>query len=415
MRRGAGRFDLMVLVRTVVECDEALARIKALFEEKEGIQSFLEVAQPTLHLEHPATATCPLCESKIDGAQLGPSVRARIDADLATELERLSVEETGLKAKKENAEKRRDEVREIKSTHSALMQETRAVSEALEESGHGTGWPLVDDALLIDSSARAVLLTAIEKASANLESRVAQLKEQEEALQADIAQQEERVFEPLERRLNRVREDLVPLLESVLAIEEHGMLRDIAEQRSGELDSILSDSRETAGRLKKIAAAVSDVETERATAAIKARLPVISEFFAKVAGNPDFTGLSIETGMSRNKVNYSLRATSSRMAALVDAVGHVLSEGDMSAAGMALLLGLASGESHRLGFLLLDDPAQGMDPTLQRNFARELAMFPHRSQVIILTHQPDFAVALTEHGAKRTTLGRWADGRLSDG
>ncbi|MBK7781555.1 MAG: AAA family ATPase [Ardenticatenia bacterium] len=134
-----------------------------------------------------------------------------------------------------------------------------------------------------------------------------------------------------------------------------------------------------------------------------------------MAGNPDFTGLSIDTAMSRNKVNYSLRATSSRMAALGDAVGHVLSEGDMSAAGMALLLGLASGESHQLGFLLLDDPAQGMDPTLQKNFARELAKFPHRSQVIILTHQPDFAGALAEHGAKRTTLGRWAGGRISDG
>jgi hypothetical protein len=241
---------------------------------------------------------------------------------------------------------------------------------------------------------------------------VVELKEQESALQAQITQQEETVFQPLEGRLNRVREDLVPLLEAVRAIEDHGKLRDVAEQRSSELDGILRDARETAGRLKKIAVAVSEVETDRATAAVKARLPVISEFFANVAGNPDFTGLSIETGVSRGKVSYSLRATSSRMAALGDAVGHVLSEGDMSAAGMALLLGLASGESHRLGFLLLDDPAQGMDPTLQKNFARELAKYPHRPQVIILTHQPDFAGALAEHGAARRGMGRWEGGRL---
>jgi ABC-type multidrug transport system ATPase subunit len=86
----------------------------------------------------------------------------------------------------------------------------------------------------------------------------------------------------------------------------------------------------------------------------------------------------------------------------------------MSAAGMALLLGLASGDSHRLGFLLLDDPAQGMDPTLQKNFARELAKLPHRPQVIILTHQPDFAEALASHGAERKVLRRWEGGRFSD-
>ncbi|MBK7781556.1 MAG: AAA family ATPase [Ardenticatenia bacterium] len=188
---GRGALDIDALVRTVVACDEALARIKALAEEKEGTQRLLEVAYQHL-LEHPAPATCPLCESKIDGVKLGPSVRARIDADLATEIERLTGEETDLEAKKEKAAKRRDEVRAIKSTHSALMQGTRAETEAIKEIGHETGWSLVDDTLLIDPSARAALLAAIEKASEDLGAQVADLKAQEEALLAEIAQQEEK-------------------------------------------------------------------------------------------------------------------------------------------------------------------------------------------------------------------------------
>ena len=60
---------------------------------------------------------------------------------------------------------------------------------------------------------------------------------------------------------------LVPLLEVAGALEAHGKLRDAAEARTGELDGILRDARDTAGRLKKIAAAVSEAESERASAA----------------------------------------------------------------------------------------------------------------------------------------------------
>jgi len=409
-----GDLSLEVLSRTITECDQALVANKAVAGEKHEVQDLLEVAYTHL-LQHPALSACPLCEGKVAGAKLIASVRARIDTELVEELERLAGEETALKAKRKNAEKRRGEVQELTATHHHLVQETQTEIEHLSEIGQKVQWAAEEKALFSDGGARTSLATALEETIAKLDGRVSELQGEEDALQSQIEQQEESVFQPLETRLNRVRDALAPLLDVLEALESHGELRDAAEQRTGELDRILRDARDTAGRLKKIAAAVSEAESKRATAAIKARLPMVSEFFASVAGNPDFTGLTIDTSLTRNKVAYNMRATSSRMAALGDAVGHVLSEGDMSAAGMALLLGLASGDSHHLGFLLLDDPAQGMDPTLQRNFARELANLSKRPQVIILTHQPDFADALASHGAERKSLGRWEGGRLSDG
>jgi DNA repair exonuclease SbcCD ATPase subunit len=330
-------------------------------------------------------------------------------------LEGLAAEEEQLKTKRRKAQKRLEEVGELAAAHERLVRDGHTQAERLAELGIKAAWPLKAEALFRDASARGALVKAIERGAEEAERKVGELQAREEKLAQVIEQQEENVFQPVEKRINRIRDALVPLLEAVEELEAHGRLRDAAQQRAGDLESVLRDSRDLAGRLKKIASAVSEEESARATAAVQGRLPFVSEFFARVAGNPDFTGLDIQTNVSRNKVTYSLRATSSKMAALGDAVGHVLSEGDMSAAGVALLLGLASGDSHQLGFLLLDDPAQGMDPSLQKNLARELAHLEDRPQVIILTHQPDFAAALTEEGAEKRILGRWAGGRLQDG
>jgi wobble nucleotide-excising tRNase len=113
-------------------------------------------------------------------------------------------------------------------------------------------------------------------------------------------------------------------------------------------------------------------------------------------------------------VTYKIQATSSAIGNLNDTVGHVLSEGDLSAASMALLLGLASGESHHLGFLVLDDPAQGMDETLQANLAAAIVKFGKPKQVVIFTHQQSFAEALKQAGAHHSRIHSWKMGKVQD-
>lgn len=408
-----GDLDAAALARAIADFDGNLARDESRGEEARSEQELLQVAYAHL-LGHPETEACPLCHAKVSGTGLREEVKERLDVRLAAELEQIEEKQKEYKAKKKKTEKRLAEVNELATTHDRLLREASNLAETLRDLGIQTTLPLDRDALFSDEKARTALLEAIQGAEAEVGARTTDLTAKEAEISQAIEQLEEVSFQPLDRRLNRTRDALIPLLQAAEELEDHGTLRDGAEQRSGELERIQRESRDLAGRLKKIAAAVSQEESERATAAVQARLPFVSGFFARVAGNPDFTGLDVQTTVTRNKVAYTLRATSSTMAALGDVVGHVLSEGDMSAAGMALLLGLASGDSHRMGFLLLDDPAQGMDPVLQRNFAHELATLEDRPQVIILTHQPDFAAALAGEGAQKKSLGRWQGGRLLD-
>jgi DNA repair exonuclease SbcCD ATPase subunit len=409
-----GELNPDALSRVVAECDRELEAIRSRAEEARGEQNLLEVAYPHL-LHHPEVEACPLCLQKVSGALLSASVKSRLDVKLATELERLTNDERQSKKTKRTAEARLVEVKDLRSAHGRLVRDAGTFAESIVPLGLNAGWSLDADELFAHPEARSAQIAAVDRAAETTEQEAAARSQRAGELRDAMLQQEQTVYQPIEKRVNRVRDVLIPLLDAAQAIETHGRLRESAQERSGTFDDILREARDVAGRLKKIAAAVSEEEMASATAAVNARLPFVSGFFARVAGNPDFTGLDIQTTVIRNKVSYSLCATSTKMAALGDAVGHVLSEGDMSAAGMALLLGLASGESHQLGFLLLDDPAQGMDQNLQRNLARELAGLENHPQVIILTHQPDFAEALAANGAERRSLGHWEGGRLSNG
>lgn len=406
-----GELDAVALAASIAELDDRLARSRGRGEEVRGEQELLRVAYQHL-LGHPEADSCPLCGSTVSAETVCRSVKDRLDVRLANEVERLEEEQKDWTARKKKAEKRLREVKALREAHHELVMESTTASDEARALGVESPSGLDENALYADEAVRRLFLQTIQDCAAAAERRAEALAVRRDEIARAVEQQEEEAFQPIEARLNRVRDRLVPLLDATRRLEAHGRLREQAEQRSGELEALLRDAKDLAGRLKKLAGAVSEAESQRATAAVQARLPFVSSFFARVAGNPDFTGLDIQTTVSRSKVGYSLRATSSRMAALGDAVGHVLSEGDLSAAGMALLLGLASGESHRLGFLLLDDPAQGMDPALQRRFAHELATLPDRPQVVILTHQPDFAAALAGEGARTQKLGRWEGGRL---
>jgi DNA repair exonuclease SbcCD ATPase subunit len=405
----AGAVDEAALARAVAQAEGLLkaneAERRSLGEE----QQLLSAAYQHL-LHHGDAAACPLCRQAIEAGALRDEVKERLDARLVARLDELAAADEEARADQEQSAERLTRIQELRRVHNTLVAETARVAERLQQED----WPLDAAPLFVEAGPRATLVAGLEQAVEAQQQEAERLQAEEEAARQAAAHEEDELFEPLTKQLNRVMEQLVPLLAAAQAIEAHGALRDQARAQADALHALADEARAFALQLKRIVRAVSEDQEARAAAAVQARLPFVAEFFAKVAGNPDYTGLDIKTSVVRDKVVYRMRATSSRLAALDDAVGHVLSEGDLSAAGMALLLGLASGDSHRLGFLLLDDPAQGMDPTLQENFARELGRMADRPQVIILTHQPDFARALAAQGAETRALGRWEGGRHHD-
>ncbi|HEV2045634.1 MAG TPA: AAA family ATPase [Chthoniobacterales bacterium] len=409
-----GEMDRAQLSGVIADKDAALENNKATREALEQEQGLLTVAYNHL-LSHQKLESCPVCEGVVDTGKLLRSLKLRIADSIARELERLKEEDESHAAQRNTAAKRLKTVNTLRDEeHRPLVERLLTFAQQIKETSYAWTSPIDSDALFLDAEARNRLIRlldeAVQKASDEKKSAENEVGEKQTAL----AKQEAELFQPAETNINRVRDFLVPIIEAVEKIEAHGKLRDSAEQRKSDLTNLREEAQTLAGQLRKITGALSKHEEESASAAVKARMPRISGFFRSVAQNPDYDGLDIQTTLSRDKVAYKIQATSAQLGNLNDAVGHVLSEGDLSAAAMSLLLGLASGTSHNLGFIVLDDPAQGMDDTLQANFANALAKLEDRKQVVILTHQRSFAEALERAGASRCKLGTWKLGKLKD-
>lgn len=400
---------------TASEAGAEIERCTQRRRELEAEQQLLQVAFD--HVSgHSDDVRCPVCEQGVVGAELLASIGSRLDERLVRELEELGVREAQARAELVGA-------RELEASYATWQRELERFGLDLEarlRKGELEGQSelaalaglLAEGDLVGDGALR----TALDAGLAQLVERAVEVETrargEEDRARTLWQRQEAEVFQPIERRLERVRERLLPLVEAGSRIEAHGRLRDVAEERASELERVAVSAAGLSRDLEALARALSEHERERAAGAVARCEPLLSSFFARIAENPDYTGLSIATEIVRGKVAYRLRASSSKIPGLDDAAGHVLSEGDLSAAAIALLLALAIGATHRMGFLLLDDPAQGMDSRLAASLARELAGFEGRPQTIVLTHQSGFAAQLAGQGAAHQRLESWADGRV---
>jgi hypothetical protein len=410
---GNGEIDPAKLASSVAEKEAGLEQNKLDRQKLQDEQGFLTTCYDHL-LSHHAGNSCPLCLQSMEKSQLLAGLKSRLDGSIAIGLERLQREHQALTEQTNTQEKRLKAAKTLRIDHDRLMLQVGDVGQRARKEIDTWPEPLQVDDLYLDGSLRAKLLQQVEDARGKLSAEQEKVEAEIQKQRSAYAKQETEKFQPAETWINRVADHLKPIIHAAEKIEVHGKLRQHAEERRSELDQLLKEVSDTAGQLKKISGALADHEQNAASAAVKAQLPQISELFKKIAGNPDYDGLDIQTTISREKVTYKIQATSSQMGNLNDSVGHVLSEGDLSSAGVSLILGLASGQSHKMGFVLLDDPAQGMDETLQSNFASALAELDSKRQVVVLTHQRSFAEALEKRGAKHSRLSGWKLGKLQN-
>ena len=419
-----GEMDRATLGRDIAACDTVLQRNAARQEELSGEQEFAQAAYKHL-LAHRELTECPLCGAAAELQELIDKTTERIESSIAEELQRINAEEKEKTGEKQAAEKRLEQLEQLDEEHRLVLSKVEALSKELDalasEPGPvpaGLGTPIAElldpKKLFTDSAAQQALVTAIDSALKSTAAVVIVLQDLHKTKLDEKNRVEAEQYQPADKRINRVQDHLRKVIDLHGRIEEHGQLREKAESDQSDLNKLLNESKDFTSRLKKITKELNEHELQAASAAINQQMPTITEVFQGVAQNPDYDGLEVKTKVSRDKVQYELMATSSQMGNLNDDVGHVLSEGDLSAAGIALLLGLAMGKQHRLGFMVLDDPAQGMDPTLQENFASVLCKMTDLKQVLVLTHQPDFAASLAKAGAKRILWGRWKGGRIEE-
>lgn len=409
-----GEMDGAILAQRIAGFESGLQANRQQREVLEEQNGLLTKAYHHL-LGHQELGECPVCGGDVPAQELLKQVKSRLETGVADLLGNLKLTDKTLADQMADAEKRLKLVKGLKDKHREQCEQIEAFRRRLQDESFAWGAQPDSDDLFLDGNQSAALLASLDHAIGEIGKLQLGLAEQAIRKQDEAARQESSRFQPAEKQITRVSEILVPVIASAGKVEAHGALRDQANDRKTALEMLRDEAQAAAGHIQKIAKALASHEEQAASAAVRARLPEISGFFKSVTGNPDYDKLDVQTSVSRDKVAYKILAASSTIGNLNDAVGHVLSEGDLSAASMALLVGLASGESHHLGFLMLDDPAQGMDETLQANLAKAVVALGKPKQIIILTHQRTFAEALAQAGAQYSKIHSWHLGRVQDG
>ena len=74
----------------------------------------------------------------------------------------------------------------------------------------------------------------------------------------------------------------------------------------------------------------------------------------------------------------------------------MLSDGQMTAAALALFFALAESSQHSLDVLYVDDPTQNLDHTRKRAMAKVIADIASRKQIVVSTQDEDFVTLLRD-------------------
>ena len=76
----------------------------------------------------------------------------------------------------------------------------------------------------------------------------------------------------------------------------------------------------------------------------------------------------------------------------------MLSDGQMTAAALALFYSLAESGQHGLDLLYVDDPTQNLDHARKEAMAKVVVDLASRKQIVVSTQDEDFVVLLRDAG-----------------
>jgi DNA repair protein SbcC/Rad50 len=155
-----------------------------------------------------------------------------------------------------------------------------------------------------------------------------------------------------------------------------------------ELDNLLrlQESLEGIGR------AINEVAKSRASKAVEESREGVASFYKQLCNHPYFDGLRIEAeernvrGVTRN--TYTIRAVATEDGKETLASSR-LSTGQMNCVAVSIYLALTRILSHRLGFVILDDPSQNLDTQHKVALAKLLKELQPTTQLLVATEDTE--------------------------
>jgi DNA repair exonuclease SbcCD ATPase subunit len=272
------------------------------------------------------------------------------------------------------------------------LQDALAEAEAEVESERKAAMALLETEGLVEKKVAAALRKTI--ASSEKEHEI--LSNGVKTIEAEL--------ESFAERDRTILEGLVPFVSAREAVAAHERAWAEAklsfagqEAKAAEMDAIATD-------IDAIRKALLAAKDEIASETLEKARPRAQALYAKLVQHKLFDQFEVKTARKANKVDYSFEVASSSLTKSGREARLVLSDGQLTAAALALFYALAESSRHHLDLLFIDDPTQNLDHTRRLAMAKTVVDLASRKQVVVSTQDEDFVTLLRDAGFDRSCV-----------
>lgn len=341
------------------------------------LRALLEQAR--VYFEGDVVESCPVCEQGIaQPRKTLQNLRDRIDG-LTTKSVR-DIEKALGKARAEHGDLCEME-KKLQIAQTVLTDAQKEVES--ERKG-------IMKILDIDGLVEKRVATELSKAVAELTKQQSDLSKGAETLEKDL--------DTITDRDRDIRDGLVPFLEAREEVDAHEREWKKAKKRYGDAEKKANDLDDLATQVENIRKAVLAAKDEIASETLGKAGPRAQTLYKKLVQHPLFDRLDVKTARRANKVDYSFEVSSSVEGKSAREARLVLSDGQMTAAALALFFSLAESGQHGLDLLYVDDPTQNLDHARKEAMAKVVVELASRKQIVVSTQDEDFVVLLRDAG-----------------
>jgi DNA repair exonuclease SbcCD ATPase subunit len=235
------------------------------------------------------------------------------------------------------------------------------------------------------------------KVSPELAKAIAHVTKQRDDLSKGVEIMEKDLDAIVERD-RTIRDGLVPFLETREAVEDHEREWKKAKKGYADAEKKANQMDNLATQLENIRKALLGAKDEIASETLGKAGPRAQKLYEELVRHKLFDRLDVKTALKANKVDYSFEVSSSVVGRSAREARLVLSDGQMTAAALALFYALAESGQHGLDLLYIDDPTQNLDHAGKEAMAKVVVDLAARKQVVVSTQDEDFVVLLRDAG-----------------
>ncbi|OIO11041.1 MAG: hypothetical protein AUJ52_02770 [Elusimicrobia bacterium CG1_02_63_36] len=369
--------------------NDALERARAEFKAANSLLSLLTDAAD--HIDREKATDCPVCERPLEpaGSEAVRERAAKFTGEAEKELKGAMEKAEAAAAEAAEAGKRAEFLAKEAADAQARLDEFRGkIADALEDPG-------LAERRIADALASRLEVLAKERET---------FAEGQKALEQDL--------ERLTLKERSLATELAPVISARAALDEaEKAVLGLKDKHKESLDK-QKDMTRIAVDAKQVADAILTAKERLASSSLDAAGPRAQELYERLVDHGLFDELRVETkkkGGSQG-VDYLFMVQKKGDSKSAREARVVLSDGQMTAAALALNFALAETAGHGLDLLFVDDPTQNMDVDRRRAVARAVDEISKDRQVVLTTHDDDFASELESGAFKERAIVMKFDG-----